>query len=161
MAVRVAEQVRALPESVATSLTFSHHKALLCVKDFDKKVELAERVRDAGLSTRALQVRISALTATPFRGKTKRAATNSADRPKQLTLTDSANKQATASMSVGQAMENLIAAAELTCSTLRTEARSLGAAPELARLHDAIAATTARLDDAIAALRDALATAQE
>ena len=52
--VAVLEQLNQLPEHVGRCLSYSHHRALLPVKDLGVKIRLARRVVDEELTTRQL-----------------------------------------------------------------------------------------------------------
>lgn len=53
--VAVAEQLRILPEDIASSLSYTQHRALLPVKDDVAKVELARQAVREGLTAQDLQ----------------------------------------------------------------------------------------------------------
>lgn len=60
-ACAVVEQLRLLPEDVASALPLSHHRLLLSVKDRDEKQRLARAAVEQGLSKRDLQAAVVAV----------------------------------------------------------------------------------------------------
>lgn len=54
-AVAVLDQLRLLPENIASALPLSHHKLLLPIKDPDSKVKLAQKAVDKSLSKRTFE----------------------------------------------------------------------------------------------------------
>ena len=58
-AVSVVDQMRLLPENIAEALPPSHHKLLLPIKSEKKKVALAEKAVEKGLSKRDLEKEVA------------------------------------------------------------------------------------------------------
>lgn len=56
--VAVIEQLRLLPENVASALPYTHHTLLLPVRDEKAKVKLAQRAVEKGLTKRALAAEV-------------------------------------------------------------------------------------------------------
>ena len=57
-AVSVVDQLRLLPENIASVLPLSHHKLLLPVKDPEKKLKLATEAVEKGLGKRELEQKV-------------------------------------------------------------------------------------------------------
>lgn len=68
-AVSVVDQLRLLPENIASVLPLSHHKLLLPVKDPEKKVKLATEAVEKGLGKRELEQKVKKVRAKELVGE--------------------------------------------------------------------------------------------